>query len=80
MVDEDIIARVAYLLNKKYFSPSRLTVTNKKVYVCHICDRKTLIYLFPKILPFMGQRRKEIIEQCIQELDNWKKWKVNNLK
>jgi hypothetical protein len=82
MVDEDIIARVASLLNKKYFSPiiSRLTVTNKKVYVCHIGDRQTLIYLFPKILPYMGKRRKEIIETCIKELQNWEKWKIENSK
>ena len=80
MVDEDIIARVAYLLNKNYFSPSRLIVKNKKVYVCHIGDRKTLIYLLPKILPYMGKRRKEIIKTCIKELNNWKKWKLKNSK
>ena len=80
MVDEDVIARVADLLNKNYFSPSRLTVKNKKVYVCHIGDRQTLVYLFPKILPYMGKRRKEIIKTCIKELENWKKWKIENSK
>lgn len=77
MVDEDVIAHVASLLNKNYFSPSRLTVTNKKVYVCHISDRKTLIYLLPKLLPYMGKRRKEKIIEAIKELENWKKWKTN---
>lgn len=75
MVDEDIIARVANLLNKKYYTPSRLTTTNKKVYVCHIGDRQTLIYLLPKLLPYMGKRRTEIINECITELENWELWK-----
>nr|YP_010835622.1 hypothetical protein NQY40_pgp021 [Ulva meridionalis]WFS80090.1 hypothetical protein [Ulva meridionalis] len=55
MTDEDIIYRVAKLLNKKYYIPSRLTKTGKKVFVCYIGDRKTLIYLLPKILPYMGE-------------------------
>ena len=78
MVDEGIIARVAKLLNKKYYTPSRLTTTNKKVYVCHIGDRQTLIYLLPKLLPYMGKRRTEIINKCITELKNWELWKQQN--
>ncbi len=78
MVDEDIIARVAKLLNKKYYTPSRLTTKNKKVYVCHIGDRQTLIYLLPKLLPYMGKRRTDIINECITELKNWKLWKQQN--
>ena len=78
MVDEDIIARVAKLLNKKYYTPSRLTTTNKKVYVCHIGDRQTLIYLLPKLLPYMGKRRTDIINECITELKNWELWKQQN--
>lgn len=44
MVDEDIISRVAKLLNKNYYTPSSLTTTGKKVYICYIGDRKTLIF------------------------------------
>ena len=78
MVDEDIIARVAKLLNKKYYTSLRLTTTNKKVYVCHIGDRQTLIYLLPKLLPYMEKRRTEIINKCITELKNWELWKQQN--
>jgi hypothetical protein len=74
MVDEDIISRVAKLLNKKYFSPSRLTKTGKKVLICHIGDRETLIFLLPRFLPYMGKRRTEKIKECVIELENWKTW------
>ena len=75
MIDEDIISRVAKLLNKNYYIPSRLTSTGKKVYICHIGDRKTLIYLLPKLPPYMGRRRAETIKECIIELKNWEMWK-----
>lgn len=75
MTDEDIISHVAKLLNKKYYKPSRLTNTGKKVYVCHIGDRETLIFLLPRLLPYMGKRRKATIETCIIELKNWEIWK-----
>jgi hypothetical protein len=74
MTDEDIICRVAMLLNKNYFSPSRLTKTGKNVYICHIGDRTTLIYLLPKLLPYMGKRRQKIIQECLVELEKGKSW------
>lgn len=80
MVDIDVIERVAFLLNKKVFSPKRLTTTNKKVYICHIGDRETLIYLLPRILPFMGRRRQKTIRICIEHLDSWKEWKNDQKK
>jgi len=46
MVDEDGIKKVADLLNKTYFSPSRKTSKKKTVYSLHIGDRDTLIYIF----------------------------------
>ncbi len=79
MVDEDIISKVAFLLNKNYFSPSRLTKNKKKVYICHIGDRKTLIYLLPRLLPYMGKRRTNQIKECIFELENWQKWSRNKI-
>ena len=36
MVDQDIIERVSKLVNKKYFSPTRLTVKSKPVYTVHV--------------------------------------------
>jgi hypothetical protein len=60
MTDEDIIARFAQLLRKNYFSPSRLTKTGKKVYICHVGDRSTLIYLL-RLMPYMGKRRQQAI-------------------
>ena len=71
MTDEDIIIRVSKLLNKTYFSPKRLTNNNKRVFICHIGDRATLIYLFPLILPYMGIRRGEKIKECLVYLKKW---------
>ena len=74
MTDEDIIHRVAKLLNKNYFSPKRLTKTGKKVFICHIGDRGMLIYLLPRLLPYMGKRRQQKIQICIEELQKWVIW------
>jgi hypothetical protein len=75
MVDKDIIDRVSFLLNKKTFSPKRLTVTNKTVYTCHIGDRETLFYLLPKLKPYMGERRQKTIETQMIEIKKWQLWK-----
>ena len=77
MVDKDVVDKVSFLLNKKTFSPTRLTTTNKKVYTCHIGDRETLLYLLPKLKPFMGERRKKAINKQIFELTKWQLWKKN---
>ena len=69
MIDEDIISRVAKLLNKNYYIPSRLTSTGKKVYICHIGDRVDRTqkrdrssHLHPfRTVPMFGQKRLEII-------------------
>ena len=74
MIDEDIISRVAKRLNKNYFSPKRLTKTGKKVYICHVGDRLTLIYLLPRLLPYMGKRRQEKVKIGIKELEKWVIW------
>nr|YP_009367899.1 putative LAGLIDADG homing endonuclease [Hazenia capsulata]ARK14898.1 putative LAGLIDADG homing endonuclease [Hazenia capsulata] len=74
MVDEDVIAKVSRLVNKIYFSPSRLTSTKKKVYVCHIGDRLTLKYLLPRLVPYMGLRRQKTILNCLKTLDDWEVW------
>jgi hypothetical protein len=74
MTDEDIIAKVSKLVNKSYFSPRRLTVTKKQVYICHIGDRSTLNFLLPRLLPYMGARRQKTILNCLKELNNWKIW------
>lgn len=74
MTDEDVVSRVAQLLNKNVFSETRLTATNKKVFNCHIGDRLTLLYLLPRLLPYMGQRRTEKIKSSLLYLYEWKKW------
>ena len=72
MVDEDIIQRLATLLNKNYQLLTRKTVTGKNVYKLQVGDRPTLIYLFPRILPHLSERRKQVVQQCIEQQDAWK--------
>lgn len=74
MVDEDVIKMVATLLNKSYFSPARKTATGKQVYILHIGDRKTLSYLLPRLLPYLGKRRTQQVQECIDALFSWEKW------
>lgn len=75
MVDQDVIAKVAKLLNKSYFSPTRKTVSNKTVFICHISDRQTLLYILPRMLPYMGERRQKQIKAGIVLLEQWKIWR-----
>lgn len=74
MVDEDVIKKVADLLNRTYFSPSRKTSKGKAVYTLHIGDRDTLIYLLPRLFPYLGKRRQESVQKCIDVLTAWQIW------
>ena len=71
MTDQDIIERVSKLVNKKYFSPKRLTTTGKRVYIVHVGDRATLGTLLPRLFPYFGKRRQETVQKC---LDEWEMW------
>lgn len=74
MTDEDVIEKMAKLVNKTYYSPTRLTKKNKKVYILHIGDRETLLALLPRLFPYLGKRRQTEVEFCIDVLEDWKKW------
>ncbi len=74
MVDQDVIAKVAKLVKKSYFSPSRKTSSGKVVYILHIGDRITLLYLLPRLLPFLGERRQKKVRECIDALTAWQLW------
>lgn len=74
MTDEDIIKRVVKLLDRPYFSPKRLMVTKKKVFICHIGDRTTLKLVLLKTFPHMGKRRKEKIFPCLVLLNQHIFW------
>jgi hypothetical protein len=80
MVDEDVISKVSKLLNKSYFSPRRLTVTQKKVFICHIGDRLTVQYILINIFPYMSQRRSLQIQRCLDLITQWEEWKKNRNK
>lgn len=74
MVDKDVIARLCKLLNKNYFSPTRKTSTGKIVYIVHISDRETLRYLLPLIFPYLGNRRQQKVQECLDALTAWETW------
>lgn len=74
MTDEDVIRKVSLFVNKSYFSPRRLTVAKKQVYICHIGDHSTLLFLLPRLLPYMGFRRQKSILECLKALNDWKIW------
>ena len=73
MTDQDIIERVSKLVNKNYFSPKRLTATGKRVYIVHVGDRATLGALLPRLFPYFGKRRQEVVQKCVVALaECWK--------
>jgi hypothetical protein len=74
MTDEDVIEKMAKLVNKASFSPARVTKKNKKVYNLHIGDRETLLVLLPRLFPYLGKRRQAQVQVCIDALEDWKKW------
>lgn len=74
MTDQDIIERVSKLVNKNYFSPKRLIATGKQVYIVHIGDRATLRTLLPRLFPYFGKRRQEIVNKCLDALAEWEMW------
>nr|YP_002000412.1 putative LAGLIDADG homing endonuclease [Oedogonium cardiacum]YP_002000466.1 putative LAGLIDADG homing endonuclease [Oedogonium cardiacum]ACC97274.1 putative LAGLIDADG homing endonuclease [Oedogonium cardiacum]ACC97302.1 putative LAGLIDADG homing endonuclease [Oedogonium cardiacum] len=74
MTDEDVIEKMAKLVNKTYYSPTRLTKKNKKVYILHIGDRESLLALLPRLFPYFGKRRQAEVQVCIDALEDWKKW------
>lgn len=71
---EDVIEKMAKLVNKNYFSPTRVTAKNKKVYTLHIGDRETLLVLLARLFPYFGKRRQVQVQVCIDALEDWKKW------
>lgn len=75
MIDENFIAKLAKLVNKNYYSPSRKTATSKKVFICHVGDRPTLLYLLPHLLPHISKRRKKQIQNYINLLNQYVAWK-----
>lgn len=74
MVDEDVIRKVAKLVNKSYFSPSRKTSSGKTTYILHIGDRTTLLYLLPRFFPYLGERRQKKVKECIDALTASQLW------
>ena len=74
MTDEDVIAKVARMLRKDYFSPKRKTVTEKQVYTVSTQSRPILTYLLPLVLPHLGKRRAAEVEKQIDLLDKHKIW------
>lgn len=77
MVDEDIIKRVADLVDKKYHKLNRKTNANKHVFKVPIGDRATLRALLPDLLPYFGLRRKANVQECLVELQRWEQWYIN---
>ena len=74
MTDQDIIERVGKLVNKRPFTPERLTATGKRVYIVHVGSRATLISLLPRLFPYLGKRRQEAVQKCLDALTEWEIW------
>lgn len=74
MTDEDVIAKVAKLLNKTYTVLKRKTARTKSVYKVYVGDRATLLYLLPLLFPYLGKRRQHDVQLCLNALNEWETW------
>ena len=79
MSDEDIIQRVANLVQKNSRLVQRKQIPNRKqTYIVSVGDRPTLRYLLPTLFPYFGIRRKTQVQACLVELEAWEKWYIEN--
>lgn len=74
MTDQDIVEKVSAMVGKSYFTAGRPTATGKTVYMLHIGARETVKSILLGILPYMGQRRSERINQCLELIEQWESW------
>ena len=74
MTDEDVIVKVAKLLNKTYTVLARKTARTKSVYKVYVGDRATLRYLLPLLFPYLGKRRQHDVQLCLNALNEWETW------
>lgn len=74
MTDEDVIKKVATMVNKNVFSPTRKTVKSKTTYSVHIGDRPTLRILLPRLFPYLGARRQAQAQDLLNALKDHEKW------
>ena len=74
MTDEDVIKKVATMVNKNVFSPTRKTVKSKTTYSVHIGDRPTLRILLPRLFPYLGARRQAQAQPLLDALKAHEEW------
>lgn len=74
MTDQDIVEKVSTMIGKRYFIAGRPTAAGKTVYILHIGARETVKPILLGILPYMGQRRSERINQCLKLIEQWEDW------
>lgn len=64
MVDEDVISRVAVLLNRTYYKKTRSADREQQQYRVEIKGKKA-VEIMEILLPLMGQRRQARMRQTI---------------
>jgi hypothetical protein len=66
MTDEDVVCKVATLLNTKVTSTDWRTKGDKAIYRTSLARKNDLLNTLTSIYPFMGQRRKAKIDELIK--------------
>ena len=79
MSDKDIVDRFAEFVNKNVTKLPPVGKGGKlPIYSCYVGDRGTMFYILNKILPYMGERRSEIIKLQLQYINDWVVWCKND--
>ena len=74
MTDKDVIAKVAKMFKKDLFQATRKTTGGKPEYIFSCQARPPLIYLLPRLLPHLGDRRSKQVQACLEVLEEWLDW------
>ena len=77
MTDQDVMIKFEGFFNRKPFSPKKKTKGGKTEYIINIANRKILLYILPRIFPYLGIRPKTEAQKCLDLLDEWIEWIKN---
>lgn len=70
MTDEDVMLRVSQLLNRKLYKCKKQQPHHKQAWQCNIQNREDILRVLSYIEPYMGERRRQSIEE-VREYYRW---------
>lgn len=70
MTDKDVIEKISQLVDQKMWKKKKYKETEKQAYKVTLCHKDKLRQLLPRLMPYMGQRRYNRMEECMWSIEN----------